>query len=215
MRDVKRMRTEPPEGTMLDDDPINNNIMSWNAVLYGPEGMLWDGLCARVHFEFTEEYPNKAPTVSFQTSSAWINPRVTVVDFFVPSDGRTCACTVFHPNIYKDGTICLDILQNQWSPMYDMSAILSSLQSLLCDPNPASPANPEAATLYEKQAKAIERGGSRAECTVYDKKVRECVEASWATHLPPLPPDAAEEAELERLGGDAALPVWVPDDDDD
>ena len=70
MRDVKRMRSEPPEGTMLDDGPINNNIMRWNAVLYGPEGMLWDGLVARVDFEFTEEYPNKAPTVKFLTKSA-------------------------------------------------------------------------------------------------------------------------------------------------
>jgi hypothetical protein len=33
---------------------------------------------------------------------------------------------------------CLaDILQNQWSPIYDVSAILTSIQSLLCDPNPA------------------------------------------------------------------------------
>ena len=55
---------------------------------------------------------------------------------------------MFHPNIYNDGGICLDILQNQWSPIYDVSAILTSIQSLLCDPNPNSPANSEAARLY-------------------------------------------------------------------
>lgn len=49
----------------------------------------------------------------------------------------------FHPNIYNNGQICLDILQNQWSPIYDICAILTSIQSLLCDPNPASPANSE------------------------------------------------------------------------
>ena len=46
---------------------------------------------------------------------------------------------IFHPNVYADGKICLDILQNQWSPIYDIAAILTSIQSLLSDPNPASP----------------------------------------------------------------------------
>ena len=53
------------------------------------------------------------------------------------------------PPVYADGSICLDILQNQWSPIYDISAILTSIQSLLCDPNPNSPANSEAARLYQ------------------------------------------------------------------
>ena len=30
--------------------------------------------------------------------------------------------------VYADGGICLDILQNQWSPIYDVSAILTSIQ---------------------------------------------------------------------------------------
>ena len=203
---------------MLDDDPINNNIMRWNAVLYGPEGMLWDGLVARVDFEFTEEYPNKAPTVKFLTKSAApTHPSHGFQPLFCVLSDRASlclVCAVFHPNIYADGTICLDILQNQWSPMYDMSAILSSLQSLLGDPNPASPANPEAATLFEKQAKAIERNGTPEECSMYNRKVRECVEASWETHLPRLPPDPAEEAELERAGGDFAVPLIKETDDD-
>lgn len=31
--------------------------------------------------------------------------------------------------VYADGGICLDILQNQWSPIYDVSAILTSIQA--------------------------------------------------------------------------------------
>ena len=93
--------------------------------------------------EFTEEYPNKAPTVKFVTK-------------------------MFHPNIYADGSICLDILQNQWSPIYDISAILTSIQSLLCDPNPSSPANSEAARLYQENRRE------------YERKVKEVVENSWA-----------------------------------
>ena len=52
------------------------------------------------------------------------------------------------PSVYADGSICLDILQNNWSPIYDVAAILTSIQSLLTDPNPNSPANSEAARLF-------------------------------------------------------------------
>ena len=31
-------------------------------------------------------------------------------------------------SVYADGSICLDILQNKWSPTYDVSAILTSIQ---------------------------------------------------------------------------------------
>ena len=34
----------------------------------------------------------------------------------------------FGPAVYADGGICLDILQNQWSPIYDVAAILTSIQ---------------------------------------------------------------------------------------
>ena len=74
---------------------------------------------------------------------------------------------MFHPNIYADGGICLDILQNRWSPTYDVSAILTSIQSLLSDPNPNSPANSLAATLYKENKRE------------YEKRVKACVEHSW------------------------------------
>ena len=74
---------------------------------------------------------------------------------------------IFHPNVYGSGKICLDILQNQWSPIYDIAGILTSIQSLLNDPNPASPANAEASQLYERDRRE------------YNKRVRSVVEESW------------------------------------
>jgi len=55
---------------------------------------------------------------------------------------------IFHPNIYNDGKICIDILKENWTPTYDLLTILISLRSLLCDPNPNSPANSVAARMF-------------------------------------------------------------------
>lgn len=91
---------------------------------------------------FDESYPNKPPTVKFLSR-------------------------MFHPNVYANGELCLDILQNRWSPTYDVAAILTSIQSLLHDPNPNSPANAEAAQLYRENMKE------------YVRRVRATVEDSW------------------------------------
>lgn len=40
---------------------------------------------------------------------------------YLPRSRFACA-------VYNDGNICLDILQSQWSPIYDISAILTSIQ---------------------------------------------------------------------------------------
>merc|ERR1712054_761669 len=99
--------------------PSDDNILLWNAALLGPEDTMWEGAVFHLQMQFTEEYPAKPPKVRFRTK-------------------------VFHPNVYKDGNICLDILQKKWAPSYDVAAILTSIQSLLSDPNPNSPANADA-----------------------------------------------------------------------
>ena len=104
MRDFKRLQEDPPAG--ISGSPAENDIMTWNAVIFGPADTPFEEGAFKLSLEFTEEYPNKSPTVKFQTG-------------------------MFHPNIYPDGAICLDILQSRWSPTYDVSAILTSIQSLV------------------------------------------------------------------------------------
>ena len=58
---------------------------------------------------FPPEYPNKPPAVHFLSQ-------------------------MFHPNIYTDGRICLDILQGEWSPVYNIGSILTSIQVLQAEP---------------------------------------------------------------------------------
>ena len=98
--------------------------------------------------EFPEDYPSKPPKTVFTT-------------------------IMFHPNIYQDGRICLDsnlifylVLQNQWSSVFDVSALLTSIRSLLSDPNTQSPANLEAAKIFSENK------------SEYERRVREVVEKS-------------------------------------
>ncbi|KAJ6311557.1 hypothetical protein OIU77_013336 [Salix suchowensis] len=57
----------------------------------------------------------------------------------------------FHPNVDQFGNICLDILQDKWSSAYDCRTLLLSIQSLLGEPNPDSPLNSYAATLWNNK----------------------------------------------------------------
>ena len=104
----------------------------WDASIIGPDESAWEGGIYGLRIQFSDQYPSKPPRVRF-------------------------TCEMFHPNVYADGTLCLDIIQDQWSPVYTTSTILTSIQSLLTDPNPSSPANPEAAKLYSQNAKEYRR----------------------------------------------------------
>uniref|UniRef100_A0A286XP80 UBC core domain-containing protein n=1 Tax=Cavia porcellus TaxID=10141 RepID=A0A286XP80_CAVPO len=54
-------------------------------------------------------------------------------------------------------SICLDILQNHWSPTYDGSFILTSIQSVLDEPNLNSPTNSQTAQLYQENKRDYEK----------------------------------------------------------
>jgi ubiquitin-protein ligase len=57
---------------------------------------------------------------------------------------------IYHTNISPGGSICLDVIKDTWSPMYNIETIFNSIISLLGDPNTSSPFNGEAARQYNK-----------------------------------------------------------------
>uniref|UniRef100_A0A804P7C7 UBC core domain-containing protein n=1 Tax=Zea mays TaxID=4577 RepID=A0A804P7C7_MAIZE len=49
MRDFKRLQQDPPAG--ISGAPHDNNIMLWNAVIFGPDDTPWDGVYTCRHVQ--------------------------------------------------------------------------------------------------------------------------------------------------------------------
>lgn len=63
---------------------------------------------------------------------------------------------------FRSGSVCLDVINQSWSPMFDLINIFDVfLPQLLLYPNPTDPLNAEAAALHMKnQDKFKERVGN-------------------------------------------------------
>ncbi|PON96890.1 Ubiquitin-fold modifier-conjugating enzyme [Trema orientale] len=104
--------------------PVAEDMFHWQATIMGPPDSPYTGGVFLVTIHFPPDYPFKPPKVAFRTK-------------------------VFHPNINSNGSICLDILKEQWSPALTISKVLLSICSLLTDPNPDDPLVPEIAHMYK------------------------------------------------------------------
>lgn len=61
------------------------------------------------------------------------------------------------PTPRRSGSVCLDVINQTWSPMYDMINIFEVfLPQLLRYPNPTDPLNGEAAALFMREPKGYE-----------------------------------------------------------
>jgi ubiquitin-conjugating enzyme E2 H len=95
---------------------------------------------------------------------------------------------IFHPNVDEaSGSVCLDVLNQTWSPMYDLVNVFSVfLPQLLLYPNPADPLNPEAAALLNR-----DKSG-------YARRVQEHVRKHASTPIVLQEKEESEEEEEEE-----------------
>ena len=102
---------------------VYDNIIFFN--IKGPKDSLYENGVWKIRVELPKEYPYKSPSVGFITK-------------------------IYHPNIdYNSGSICLNVLNNTWTPIYNICHIYETfLPQLLLYPNPEDPLNIKAANVY-------------------------------------------------------------------
>ena len=121
--ELKIIREDPPlncsAGPVSEDD-----LFLWNGTIIGPTDSPYSGGIFKLEIKFTEDYPFKPPKIKFLTK-------------------------ILHPNINSYGSICLDILSKNWSPILNISKVLLSICSLLNDPNTSDPLNSQISKIYD------------------------------------------------------------------
>ncbi|KAG6468342.1 ubiquitin-conjugating enzyme E2-17 kDa-like isoform X1 [Zingiber officinale] len=122
-KELKDLEMDPP--LSCSAGPVGEDMFHWQATIMGPTDSPFAGGVFLVNIHFPPDYPFKPPKMKFLTQ-------------------------VYHPNINSNGSICLDILKEEWSPALTISkVVLLSLCSLHTDPNPDDPLVLEIARVYK------------------------------------------------------------------
>jgi len=151
MNEFKELQREEWVHVQLKDD----NIFRWEVALIvlNPTSLYYGGYF-KAEMKFPKRYPYEPPEFKFSRP-------------------------LWHPNIYKDGKLCISILHQpgedemsgelaseRWSPAQRVESVLLSIISLLDDAEVSSPANVDAGVMLRKQPEE------------YKKMVKENVEQS-------------------------------------
>lgn len=124
------MYNNPPPG--VSAGPTDDNLYEWTAAIAGPADSPYEGGFFFLKIQIPPDYPYRPPKPTFITP-------------------------VYHPNINRQGAICVSFLKEEWSPALTISRLLISLQSFLVDPNPRDPLVPEIAAVYERNIEEYEK----------------------------------------------------------
>ncbi|XP_076309782.1 ubiquitin-conjugating enzyme E2 S-like [Tachypleus tridentatus] len=119
-KEMSELATTPPEGIKIF---INEeDVTDIQAVIEGPAGTPYANGAFRVKLVLGKDFPVVPPKGFFITK-------------------------VFHPNVAKNGEICVNTLKKDWKPDLGLKHVLLTVKCLLIFPNPESALNEEAGKL--------------------------------------------------------------------
>jgi len=93
-KELADLTKDPP--TSCSAGPIQDDLFHWQSTIMGPKDSPYEGGIFFLNIHFPTDYPFKPPKVQFTTK-------------------------IYHCNVNNNGSICLDILQSQWSPALTIS----------------------------------------------------------------------------------------------
>jgi ubiquitin-conjugating enzyme E2 D/E len=123
IKDLRHIEQDPSFNIMLDPFP-DTDMLHWHGIIIGPIDTPYENGIFHFKADFPEDYPFHPPKIQFLTK-------------------------IFHPNVFSNGFVCMNILQEDWAVAYTIDKTLLSFVSLLYDPHPNEPANVEAAQYYQ------------------------------------------------------------------
>ncbi|KAH0874494.1 hypothetical protein HID58_071856 [Brassica napus] len=147
IKETQRLLSEPAPG--ISASPSEDNMRYFNVMVLGPSQSPYEGGVFKLELFLPEEYPMSAPKAScFVHLGSFDDFDLEQVRFLTK---------IYHPNIDKLGRICLDILQDKWSPALQIRTVLLSIQALLSAPNPDDPLSENIAKHWKSnEAEAVE-----------------------------------------------------------
>lgn len=124
LKEIKSI-TDAEHTPWINVSPVHSDITHLLAGIEGPPDTPYEGGVFWVDVRFPQFFPFRPPKLRFLTR-------------------------IYHPNINSRGYICLDFLEQNWSPSYSLQKILVSICSILDDPGLKDPLVPEIAEIYCK-----------------------------------------------------------------
>jgi len=113
-KELSKMQGQVPPGIeLIKVDDFKEWLVDLRVLDQNP---LYEGEVYRLKFTFGKNYPIEAPEVVFVKDATHPIP--------------------WHPHIYSNGIICLDLLDSAgWSPVHNVESVAVSLQSMLTGNN--------------------------------------------------------------------------------